>query len=857
MANFFDQFDGAEVAPSGLPRITITPERRSAFADAISSVESGGNYKAIGPDTGGGNRALGKYQVMASNVGPWSREVLGREVTPQEFLSNPQLQDQIFSAKFGSYVEKYGPEGAAKAWFAGEKGMNDPNRRDILGTSVADYGRKFMNALGPSQANAAPVSQAVAPAATRGATAGAMSNFFDQFDAPQDGPVVQQQSPQAAVAPAVSKTESFAAGAAQGATFNFYDELRGLMEAGGLNPKDPASLSSLFQGAYKYFTGDQAAAQRYDTASGREREAARVAAEANPMTSLAGNVAGAIAVPVGAAVSGATLPARMASGAAVGAGYGAAYGLGEGVGVEDRASRALVGGLLGGAVGGAAPAVIEGVTKGVGALTSRPVNIARAAVNPTGAAERAIGRAYREAVESDPLGMQRLTAAELAKQRGGPAVVMDTLGGEGRNLARSAGNISGTARDTLNRALDDRFESQGSRFILWLNKNFNYPNAFAQQQAIDKVEKTVNKGMYFRAYKAGDRPIWSPELERLVGSDAVVAGMKEAVTKGKDRSIAQGFGGFNPPFRVTPDGRLEFIRRTGGPPTYPDLQFWDYTYRAVRDKASEAFRSGRNEEASRVGDIAKLLRNELDNLVPEYRQARGVAATFFGAENALEAGQKFVMENFSIPQTRAALSKMTDAERKLFQDGFVSRFVETLERVPDRADIVKRIYNTPAARDKIQMVLGTQKALELEAMIRVETIMQMGLRAVQGNSTTVMQLLGAGLAGSAGGNELGFDPTISGVAAALMVAGKKGIDAKVAQKVAEMLVSKDPAILNRGLKMVASNAKLMNALRSIDMVGSKVGGSQVPSSFGGAALPALSRADTDNNQPSVPRPPGQ
>jgi len=95
------------------------------YGKAISSIESGGNYKAIGPATRTGDRALGKYQVMSANVGPWSEEVLGRRVTPQEFISSPEIQDKIFQGKFGQYTEKYGPEGAAKAWFAGEKGMND------------------------------------------------------------------------------------------------------------------------------------------------------------------------------------------------------------------------------------------------------------------------------------------------------------------------------------------------------------------------------------------------------------------------------------------------------------------------------------------------------------------------------------------------------------------------------------------------------------------------------------------------------------------------------------------------------------------------------------------------------------
>ncbi len=134
------------------------------FADAIASVESGGNYSILGPETKG-DRAYGKYQIMGQNIGPWSKEVLGQEVSPQEFLANPQLQDAIFQGKFGQYVEKYGPEGAAKAWFAGERGMNNPNAKDVLGTSVSGYGAKFMKALGGPSGGNPPASPQMAAGA--------------------------------------------------------------------------------------------------------------------------------------------------------------------------------------------------------------------------------------------------------------------------------------------------------------------------------------------------------------------------------------------------------------------------------------------------------------------------------------------------------------------------------------------------------------------------------------------------------------------------------------------------------------------------------------------------------------------
>jgi hypothetical protein len=120
----------------------------SSYQDAISRIESGGRYDLQGPVTSGGDRAYGKYQVMGANIPQWTKDALGRSMTPAEFLASPQAQDTVFNHRFGSYVNKYGPGGAARAWFAGEGGMNNPNARDQLGTSVGSYERQFLKGLG-------------------------------------------------------------------------------------------------------------------------------------------------------------------------------------------------------------------------------------------------------------------------------------------------------------------------------------------------------------------------------------------------------------------------------------------------------------------------------------------------------------------------------------------------------------------------------------------------------------------------------------------------------------------------------------------------------------------------------------
>lgn len=138
------------------------------YSKAIAANESGGRYDALGPVIPkSGDRAYGKYQVMGANIPEWTRTHYGSELTPQQFVANKDAQEAVFKGQFGNYAQKYGPEGAARAWFAGEGGMNDPNRKDPLGTTVAQYGQRFnagMGQGGPQTAQADPA--ALPPNAT-------------------------------------------------------------------------------------------------------------------------------------------------------------------------------------------------------------------------------------------------------------------------------------------------------------------------------------------------------------------------------------------------------------------------------------------------------------------------------------------------------------------------------------------------------------------------------------------------------------------------------------------------------------------------------------------------------------------
>jgi hypothetical protein len=96
---------------------------------------------------------------------------------------------------------------------------------------------------------------------------------------------------------------------------------------------------------------------------------------------------------------------------------------------------------------------------------------------------------------------------------------------------------------------------------------------------------------------------------------------------------------------------------------------------------------------------------------------------------------------------------MSPTDKQLFQDGFVSHFVNRLNEGGDRRSVLNKIGESPAARERLQIALGPQRANELEAGLRAEGIMDTARKALQGNSTTARQLVELGLAGGSAGLE--------------------------------------------------------------------------------------------------------
>lgn len=914
MANFFDQFDGDSAGPL---RVTVTPKREipavgRALLDTIAGSESpgydvmygGGKFQdfadhprqpvpiSSGPNAGKKSTAAGRYQFLGSTWDEVKNEAGLPDFSPESQDAGAwHLANKTYKAKTGRDLErdltnaKGNPNAVAGigkmlsgVWTSLPGGI-EPNRATMSfagrydgaqqpSTDMSAQSRRpapggnFFDQFDPSPANAP---QPASPPATDALPADAGGRFTDEpgqnFRTAREG-----QSPAVA-----TKGEAAASGFLRGATFNFMDEINGLIEAGGLDPNDPAvkqrhaegkpdplaAAVALVKGAYLKATGDPDADAAYRAATSRERETSARQQEQQPGASVGGEILGALTsapVAVGNAARGAGWGERAYQAAKGGAVFGGLSGAGEGTDAASRATKAATGGLIGGVTGAVASPVLDLAARGTGRAVQEAGRYLFPNVEQRSA--QMVSNAAQSAQRIDPAGRTRLTPAEAAATPN--SVVADITGEPGRAIQRWAANASPEAREILNGMVDPRFKGQAERITGWLDNTFNFPNATAQQEAIRAAAAPVNNARYAVAMRDGAGGVWDAELQRLAGAPAIQQAARDAIPSLSNRSITEGFRAPRQnPLTVGQDGRASLTALPNGNQIVPDLRFWDQVKKGLDAQIGKAEAQGNRAMVQELTALNESLVTNLDRMVPTYQEARAGAAHFFGAGSMLQAGQQFVTQNFANRDVRQQLARATPTERQLFQDGFVSRYIETLNKVGDRRDVLNKIAENPAAQEKLAMVLGPQRSRELEAMLRIEGVMDLPRQAVKGNSTTARQLVELGVAGSYGGvSAYQTDP--QGIAQSLLlgafVARGRNTDQRVARRVAEMLVSHDPRMFQRGLNLVARNQRFMDSIRSLDKRIASVSGQQ---GTGVPALQSMGIGRAEEDQPAIPRPPGQ
>jgi hypothetical protein len=595
----------------------------------------------------------------------------------------------------------------------------------------------------------------------------------------------------------VGLPEAIARGAASGTTFGFEPSLVGGAATVGLTEGLPVTGMDPWQ------------VGRDITLSERKRQ--REARTQHPVAFTTGEVLGGAAVPLpgsGLMAAGRPLAARIGGGMLQGALAGGLTGAGEAETWGEMPGRAALGAGLGIAGGGVAGAVAPAFTHYVTA----PI---RALAQPGEQAARIVAEAYARARNLPVFDWMGRPTRFVPGQGNVPAeaVLADYLGKPGRTTARWAANVSPEAATGLENVVSTRMEQQGQRLRDFVEQRWGVSDNDMEQLALRADAARTNSPLYQHAMLVGNNLGYSPHLDALRQSPAVQEAMRGAAGSLQNRIIGQ--GGMGGPLR----------------PADPNsLQYWDQVKRGLDSQIGRAERAGDRELVSELRPLKQRLVDTLDNLVPDYADARGNARLYFGHENAIEAGAHAINnQSLSWQAADRAWRAMNPQDRRLFEMAGRNEFVARTQNVADRFDLWKRIDQSENERNKLRLIFGDQGYRDLEAMHHAESIMSWLSNAVRGNSTTEAQRMAGelmtggafGLAGAGAGYTFGdVHGAVAGGSVTpllgLLLKGARGkINMNVAEHVGQMLTGSDPAQLDRLLQAARRSDSVMQALRNM------------------------------------------
>jgi hypothetical protein len=528
---------------------------------------------------------------------------------------------------------------------------------------------------------------------------------------------------------------------AKGAFFDFGDEMEAIARVLGVNPSKAllgpgAFLSDLSQSAAQKFAAGEITADEYYRTKNQINAEYNAYAKANPGEALglelAGGVAGTFIPGVGIVGKGVQLgrgAGALARGAVAGGSTGALSGLGqaETMALSDIApsviEQAAIGTAFGGTLGKGFDMLGRRIAPGRSAALPEERRAAEILIDATqgGASPQRSAGAVRAAQASGvpmPFGMVSDELAALSEK------VLAKSGPAGRDLARTVVETQAEAGERV---------AQQAREALPTGRDF-----FDEQGAITQRLRQIGEQDYQKAFAVGT--VRDPQIENLIRNPELASIWKEA------QSLAR-LGGreLNVKLEAVFDeaGALVGVKPTQD--AIPDVEALDYFKRALDDQIDAGFRGkasgGKSRAAALRDNIRKPLINRLDELVPEYREARSKYAGDLEVREALDYGRDLLSKKLRPQEVSAQINKMSIAEREAVKTGALQALLEPLEDATRRGNVAQQIIGAgeggTSKLAKLRSVMDPAEYDFFETALRLERdLYNRASRATGGSRTT-------------------------------------------------------------------------------------------------------------------------
>lgn len=426
--------------------------------------------------------------------------------------------------------------------------------------------------------------------------------------------------------------------------------------------------------------------------------------------------------------AGKTALARIGRGAVVGAGYGGAYGAGSSLAqpteeilnsekpnllptLENTAKGVGMGALIGGAL----PAVV-----GVGGFLAKGI---KGLISPkTSAVDTLISTVQKEGETIDALKKatvkdSNIPTSEAVKQIVKPNLIKksietntpiaDLAGFDVRQLAQLAKSKNAIANNILSTHAESELSKQPSKLTEIINKTLGNKSKIQNLDMIQAKYEAEAKPMYDKAFASGDLAQIDPTIAQTASDEFLQKYIKQA------RSSAMGRG-----LKDLPD---------------TDISVLDAAKRKMDDAISVAQRTGEKEDARAIMGLKNELVNQIDSVVPEYKQARSIASERFKLEEAQNTASKIV-KGENAEAIGEIMPTLSPAEKDAFTIGLRDEMMRQIAEnaKTGRTNIAEKMFGNNdnyKVRQNLRAALGDTDYTKL--MTDIDPLVQSGFNASQ------------------------------------------------------------------------------------------------------------------------------
>jgi hypothetical protein len=187
--------------------------------------------------------------------------------------------------------------------------------------------------------------------------------------------------------------------------------------------------------------------------------------------------------------------------------------------------------------------------------------------------------------------------------------------------------------------------------------------------------------------------------------------------------------------------RLEDKRAAGD--DISNIDIIDATKQELDDQINVAIRQGENNKVRDLVRLKRVMIDEADIAIPEYKEARDLFAGKANLENAAASGEQYF--KLKPREIDDLVGTMGESEARMFKLGAKQAVLDKVDTLAINADSVKRLFGKQGDVQKLKGIFKDEAAFNnFSDTLEREAVFSLTRRAAQGGSNTFKQSADAG-----------------------------------------------------------------------------------------------------------------